>query len=54
MGVAATVIAQMLKRFFWISYVGLAIIAWVAATMIWEGGLEVFGHHEPAPAATAP
>jgi YjbE family integral membrane protein len=43
MGVAATVIARLLKRFFWISYVGLAVIAWVAITMIWEGGWQVFG-----------
>jgi YjbE family integral membrane protein len=50
MGVAATVIASLLKRYFWISYVGLAVIAWVAMTMIWEGGWEVFGgYHPPLP-----
>ncbi len=42
MGVAASLVARLLKRFFWISYIGLAIITWVALTMIWEGGLEVF------------
>jgi len=48
MGVAASLIADLLKRFFWISYIGLAIIAWVAVTMIWEGGHEVIaGRHEP-------
>jgi YjbE family integral membrane protein len=43
MGVAASLIAEMLKRHFWISYIGLVIIAWVAISMIWEGGWEVFG-----------
>jgi YjbE family integral membrane protein len=42
MGVAASVVASVLKRFFWISYIGLVIIAYVALRMIWEGGLEVF------------
>jgi YjbE family integral membrane protein len=41
MGAAATVIARMLHRYFWISYVGLALIAYVALRMIWEGGWEV-------------
>jgi YjbE family integral membrane protein len=51
MGVAATVIARLLKRYFWISYIGLAIIAWVAVTMIWEGGWAVVGGgHLPVPA----
>jgi YjbE family integral membrane protein len=44
MGAAATVIARILHRYFWISYVGLALIAYVAVRMIWEGGWEVFGH----------
>ncbi|HVY21516.1 MAG TPA: TerC family protein [Bauldia sp.] len=41
MGAAATMIARLLHRFFWISYVGLALIAYVAVRMIWEGGWEV-------------
>ena len=41
MGVAATVIARMLHRFYWISYVGLVIIAWVAFSMIWDGSQEI-------------
>jgi YjbE family integral membrane protein len=41
MGAAATVIARLLHRYFWISYVGLALIAYVALRMIWEGGWEV-------------
>jgi YjbE family integral membrane protein len=40
-GIAASVIARMLHRFYWISYVGLVIIAWVAFSMIWEGSREV-------------
>lgn len=41
MGLAATLIAGILKRYPWISYLGLALIAWVAVMMIWEGGREV-------------
>jgi YjbE family integral membrane protein len=41
MGVAASVLARVLKRHYWMSYVGLAIIAYVAFTMIWQGGWEV-------------
>jgi YjbE family integral membrane protein len=40
-GVAASAIATMLNRFYWISYVGLVIIAWIAFSMIWEGSREV-------------
>ncbi|MEX0853971.1 MAG: YjbE family putative metal transport protein [Bauldia sp.] len=42
MGIAATMIAGLLKRFPWISYLGLALIAWVALAMIWEGSQEAF------------
>ncbi|MFM2041724.1 MAG: hypothetical protein RLY86_300 [Pseudomonadota bacterium] len=42
MGVAATVIARLLEKHHWIAYVGLAVIGWVAVTMIWTGGFEVF------------
>jgi len=41
MGIAASVIASVLNRFYWISYIGLVIIAWVAFSMIWEGSREV-------------
>jgi YjbE family integral membrane protein len=41
MGIAASVIARMLNRLYWISYIGLVIIAWVAFSMIWEGSREV-------------
>ncbi len=42
MGVAATFIAGLLKRYHWIAYVGLLIIAYVALRMIYDGGREVF------------
>jgi YjbE family integral membrane protein len=41
MGLAAAFIARLLHRFRWIAYVGLAIILYVAARMIWEGSTEV-------------
>jgi len=49
MGVAATLVAKLLHRFFWISYVGLALIAWVAVSMIWEGGWEAWHAAMPPP-----
>ena len=42
MGIAANFIAGLLKRFHWISYVGLIVIAFVALRMIYEGGDDVF------------
>jgi YjbE family integral membrane protein len=41
MGLAATLIAGLLNRHRWIAYVGLAIILYVALSMIWEGSREV-------------
>jgi predicted tellurium resistance membrane protein TerC len=41
MGAAATIIANLLRRYHWIAYVGLAIILWVALDMIWRGSMEV-------------
>lgn len=41
MGAAAAVIAGLLKRYHWISYIGLAIIFYVACRMIWDGTHEV-------------
>jgi YjbE family integral membrane protein len=41
MGLAATFVARLLKSYPWISYLGLALIAYVAAKMIWDGGWEV-------------
>jgi len=41
MGVASTIIARLLARYFWLSWLGLAIIVGVALRMIWSGGDEV-------------
>ncbi len=41
MGIAASFIAKLLARFHWISYLGLAIILFVAVKMIYEGFMEV-------------
>jgi len=42
MGIAATFIAKFLKKYPWISYLGLILIAWVAAKMIWDGAWEIY------------
>jgi len=41
MGAAATLIAQMLARCAWISWIGLLVILYVALGMVWTGGHEV-------------
>ena len=41
MGFAATFIARLLNRHRWIAWVGLLIILYVAAQMIWSGAREV-------------
>ena len=41
MGAAANLIARLLERYRWISYLGLAIVLYVAASMIWHGGHDV-------------
>jgi YjbE family integral membrane protein len=38
MGAAANIIARLLERYRWISYLGLAIVLYVALSMIWHGG----------------
>lgn len=43
MGLAASMIARLLDRQRWIGYVGLLIIVFVAASMIYRGALETFG-----------
>jgi predicted tellurium resistance membrane protein TerC len=37
MGVAASVIARYIERYRWIAWIGLAVILWVAGTMIHDG-----------------
>jgi YjbE family integral membrane protein len=41
MGLAAAVVARLLVRFHWIAYLGLVVILYVAARMIWDGSFEV-------------
>ena len=41
MGVAATLIANLLNRHRWIAWAGLAVILYVALDMIWEGTHQV-------------
>ena len=46
MGLAANYVARLIQRYRWINYVGLAVILWVACTMIyegWVGGEHVLG-----------
>jgi len=37
MGIAANIIAKYIERYRWIAWVGIAVILWVAGTMIYEG-----------------
>ena len=41
MGIAANVIAKYIERYRWIAYVGLLVILYVAAKMMWEGWQDV-------------
>jgi YjbE family integral membrane protein len=46
MGLAANYVARLIQRYHWINYIGLAIILYVAVTMIyegWMGGEHVLG-----------
>ena len=42
MGLAASYIARLLEKYRWIAYIGLAIILYVAAQMIYRGGMELW------------
>ena len=44
MGVAANLLARYIERYRWIAYLGLAVIVYVAAKMIYEGWHEVVPH----------
>jgi YjbE family integral membrane protein len=44
MGLAASMIANLLQRHPWISYAGLIIVVYVALRMIFFGALEIFQH----------
>jgi YjbE family integral membrane protein len=46
MGLAANYVARLIQRYHWINYIGLAVILYVAVTMIyegWVGGEHVLG-----------
>ena len=43
MAFAATLIANLLEKYRWLAYAGLAVVAYVALHMIWRGGHEVYG-----------
>lgn len=40
-GAAATIIAQFMERYHWLSYLGLAVVTYVAVVMIYRGALEI-------------
>lgn len=44
MGVASEFIARLLARYPWISWIGLAIVTFVAVRMIYDGSVEVAAH----------
>jgi YjbE family integral membrane protein len=41
MGVASTYIARLLDRLFWLSWVGLGIVTFIAFRMIWDGSAQL-------------
>jgi len=44
MGIAAAMIAGLLRRYPWINYAGLIIVLYVALRMIWDGGHQIANH----------
>ena len=48
MGAAANMVAHLLHRYRWIGWIGLLIITYVAADMIWRGSQEVHPAHDLA------
>ncbi|MDR3521326.1 MAG: TerC family protein [Acidocella sp.] len=49
MGFAASLVARLLQRFRWLTWVGLAIVLYVSLTMIYQGSFEVL-HQAVLPA----
>ena len=37
MGFAANIVARLIERYQWVNYIGLAVILWVACSMVYEG-----------------
>ena len=44
MGIAASLVARLLQRFRWLAWVGLAVVLYVAVTMIYDGSFQVLNH----------
>ena len=44
MGIASTYIARLLDRWFWVAWIGLGIITFVALRMIWDGSAQILHH----------
>jgi YjbE family integral membrane protein len=44
MGIAASMIAKLLRKHPWINYAGLIIVFYVALRMLWDGGHEIMHH----------
>jgi YjbE family integral membrane protein len=40
MGLAANFLARVIERYRWVAWIGLAVIVWVAGTMIYEGFID--------------
>ncbi len=47
MGLAANYVAKLLHRYRWISYLGLAVIVYVALNMLYHGFVEVWPYVQP-------
>jgi len=43
MAFAANLVANLLEKYHWLAYAGLAVVGYVALDMIWRGGHEVYG-----------
>lgn len=54
MGVAASLISRLLDRYTWIAYVGVALIVWIGAKMVYEDLVHFYHwmNHAPAHAGT--
>jgi YjbE family integral membrane protein len=48
MAVASTLVAKLLARFHWIAWFGLAIIVYVAASMVFEGAVQLMAVYSQA------
>lgn len=49
MGLAATLIANLLAKYRWIAYAGVALIAWIGIEMTYEGGHQLWAWYKGEP-----